>query len=106
MTPVAATRGLAWSNLIERRDSRGQSAGRRTGPGDLEFSVDIRRLVDARAHGQVAAPGSAPTSPQGRRYDFQALAQSAPEFALMAMRVKARRLRLMNKHYRPQVASR
>jgi CRP/FNR family cyclic AMP-dependent transcriptional regulator len=37
--------------------------------------------------------------------DFQALVQTAPDFALMVMRVMARRLRLMNQRYRPQVAS-
>src|SRR5579864_8226194 len=33
---------------------------------------------------------------------FSALIAEAPEFALMVMRVMARRLRLMNRRYRPQ----
>jgi len=35
---------------------------------------------------------------------FNALIADAPEFALMVMRVMARRLRLMNQRYRPQMA--
>src|ERR1700690_3821944 len=36
--------------------------------------------------------------------EFTALIADAPEFALMVMRVMARRLRLMNQRYRPQTA--
>ncbi|MFI4949250.1 MAG: Crp/Fnr family transcriptional regulator, partial [Alphaproteobacteria bacterium] len=36
--------------------------------------------------------------------EFIALIADAPEFALMVMRVMARRLRLMNQRYRPQTA--
>ena len=36
--------------------------------------------------------------------DFTALTADQPEFALMVMRVMARRLRLMNKRYRPHAA--
>ena len=36
--------------------------------------------------------------------EFTALIVDAPEFALMVMRVMARRLRLMNRRYRPQTA--
>jgi CRP/FNR family cyclic AMP-dependent transcriptional regulator len=36
--------------------------------------------------------------------DFTALIADEPEFALMVMRVMARRLRLMNQRYRPQTA--
>jgi CRP-like cAMP-binding protein len=35
--------------------------------------------------------------------DFLALLATTPDFALMVMRVMARRLRLMNRRYRPQV---
>jgi len=35
---------------------------------------------------------------------FTELVAAAPEFALMVMRVMARRLRLMNQRYRPQTA--
>jgi CRP/FNR family transcriptional regulator, cyclic AMP receptor protein len=34
--------------------------------------------------------------------EFRRLIRAAPEFALMVMRVMARRLRLMNQRYRPQ----
>jgi CRP/FNR family cyclic AMP-dependent transcriptional regulator len=37
--------------------------------------------------------------------DFLALISTAPDFALMVMRVMARRLRLMNQRSRPQLAS-
>ena len=37
-------------------------------------------------------------------HEFTALIADAPEFALMVMRVMARRLRLMNQRYRPQTA--
>lgn len=36
--------------------------------------------------------------------DFLALVAGAPNFALMVMRVMARRLRIMNQRYRPQAA--
>src|SRR5258708_6298441 len=36
--------------------------------------------------------------------EFTALIADAPEFALLVMRVMARRLRLMNQRYRPQTA--
>jgi CRP/FNR family transcriptional regulator, cyclic AMP receptor protein len=36
--------------------------------------------------------------------EFSTLVASVPEFALMVMRVMARRLRLMNQRYRPQHA--
>jgi len=36
--------------------------------------------------------------------EFSALVASVPDFALMVMRVMARRLRLMNQRYRPQNA--
>jgi CRP/FNR family cyclic AMP-dependent transcriptional regulator len=36
--------------------------------------------------------------------EFTALIADTPEFALMVMRVMARRLRLMNQRYRPQTA--
>jgi CRP/FNR family cyclic AMP-dependent transcriptional regulator len=36
--------------------------------------------------------------------EFAALIASVPDFALMVMRVMARRLRLMNQRYRPQTA--
>lgn len=37
--------------------------------------------------------------------DFLALVAGAPSFAIMVMRVMARRLRIMNQRYRPQAAS-
>ena len=37
--------------------------------------------------------------------EFLALVADAPEFALMVMRLMARRLRVMNQRYRPQAAS-
>jgi CRP/FNR family transcriptional regulator, cyclic AMP receptor protein len=37
---------------------------------------------------------------------FRSLITEAPQFALMVMRVMARRLRLMNQRYRPQIARR
>jgi len=37
--------------------------------------------------------------------DFLALVAGAPNFAIMVMRVMARRLRIMNHRYRPQAAS-
>jgi CRP/FNR family transcriptional regulator, cyclic AMP receptor protein len=37
--------------------------------------------------------------------DFLTLVKEAPDFALMVMRVMARRLRIMNQRYRPQAAS-
>ena len=39
-----------------------------------------------------------------RANEFTALVRSTPEFALMVMRVMARRLRLMNQRYRPRAA--
>ena len=39
------------------------------------------------------------------RSDFLALVAGAPNFAVMVMRVMARRLRIMNHRYRPQAAS-
>jgi len=35
---------------------------------------------------------------------FLALVSATPDFALMVMRVMARRLRVMNRRYRPQAA--
>ena len=37
--------------------------------------------------------------------DFLTLVSAAPDFALMVMRVMARRLRLMNQRYRPQATT-
>lgn len=37
--------------------------------------------------------------------DFLALVSGAPNFAVMVMRVMARRLRIMNQRYRPQAAT-
>lgn len=37
--------------------------------------------------------------------DFLALVGATPDFALMVMRVMSRRLRLMNRRYRPQAAA-
>ena len=37
--------------------------------------------------------------------DFLTLTSAAPDFALMVMRVMARRLRLMNQRYRPQATT-
>jgi CRP-like cAMP-binding protein len=39
------------------------------------------------------------------RSDFLALVAGAPDFAVMVMRVMARRLRIMNQRYRPQAAA-
>ena len=39
------------------------------------------------------------------RSEFLALIAEAPDFALMVMRVMARRLRVMNQRYRPQATS-
>ena len=39
------------------------------------------------------------------RSDFLSLVAGAPNFAVMVMRVMARRLRIMNQRYRPQAAS-
>jgi CRP/FNR family transcriptional regulator, cyclic AMP receptor protein len=39
------------------------------------------------------------------RREFLTLVADAPDFALMVMRVMARRLRIMNQRYRPQAAA-
>jgi CRP-like cAMP-binding protein len=39
------------------------------------------------------------------RSNFLSLVAEAPNFAVMVMRVMARRLRIMNQRYRPQAAS-
>jgi CRP-like cAMP-binding protein len=39
------------------------------------------------------------------RPSFRAMVKDAPDFALMMMRVLARRLRIMNQRYRPQAAT-
>jgi putative transposase len=45
---IAETLGVARSNLIERRDGTRSKRGPQDRPGDLELSIDIRRLVDQR----------------------------------------------------------
>ena len=45
---VAATLGVARSNVIERKDGARPKRGPQTRAGDVELAADIRRLVDAR----------------------------------------------------------
>ena len=48
MKTVAATLGVARSNVIERRDGERPRRGPQERPGDVEISAAIRSLVDAR----------------------------------------------------------
>lgn len=48
MKAVAATLGVARSNLIERRDGHRPRRGPQDRPGDIELAAAIRRLVDQR----------------------------------------------------------
>ena len=48
MKTVAATLGVARSNVIERKDGARPKRGPQTRAGDVEVAADIRRLVDAR----------------------------------------------------------
>jgi transposase InsO family protein len=45
---IAATLGVARSNLVERKDGARPRRGPQTRVGDIELAADIRRLVDAR----------------------------------------------------------
>jgi len=45
---VAATLGVARSNLLERRDGKRPQRGPQDRPGDIELAAAIRRLVDQR----------------------------------------------------------
>ena len=53
MKTVAATLGVARSNVIERKDGARPKRGPQTRAGDVELAADIRRLVDARPNGRV-----------------------------------------------------
>ena len=48
MKTIAATLGVARSNLVERKDGARPRRGPQTRVGDIELAADIRRLVDAR----------------------------------------------------------
>ena len=48
MKSVAATLGVARSNLLERRDGKRPQRGPQDRPGDIELAASIRRLVDQR----------------------------------------------------------
>lgn len=48
MKVVAATLGVARSNLLERRDGKRPQRGSQDRPGDIELAAAIRRLVDQR----------------------------------------------------------
>jgi putative transposase len=45
---VAATLGVARSNVVERKDGARHKRGPQTRMGDVELAAEIRRLVDAR----------------------------------------------------------
>ena len=48
MKTVAATLGVARSNIIERRDEAHPKRGPQTREGDVELAADLRRLADGR----------------------------------------------------------
>jgi CRP/FNR family cyclic AMP-dependent transcriptional regulator len=62
----------------------------------VEHGVPRSASVIAGTHARLVKIDSA---------DFLALVATAPDFALMVMRVMARRLRLMNQRSRPQLAA-
>ena len=45
---IAATLGVARSNVIDRRNRKRPQRGLQERPGDIELASAIRRLVDAR----------------------------------------------------------
>ena len=48
MKRIAETLGVARSNLIERAAGKRRKRGPQSRAGDVELTVDIRRLVDTR----------------------------------------------------------